>query len=43
VHHKGGVLIEYTTTARQAALEGHRCIGAALEAHEATHADQAAA
>ena len=41
VHHKGEVLIEYTITSRQAALEGHRRIGAAMEARDATRPDQA--
>ena len=41
VHHKGEVLIEYPITSRRAALEGHRCIGAALEARDATRSDAA--
>ena len=41
VHHKGKVLIEYSITSRQAAIEGHPCIGAALEARDATRPDQA--
>ena len=39
VHHKGEVPIRYSILPLQAALEGCRCIGAALEARDAARPD----